>query len=243
MKTTTGLDAAVIRVLLEMTLLICFVSTIAFSATRGTDLPQAVVTYGFLASKSADFPARGVWAQAATVVGEMAALGRALESLNCDVTTRLGSAHRVFVVPVSPVGQWIGYVRKAETPPTEGSLFVTEPFNENRVLVVLSSVAPEWTTVFWVEARDQGYGAGLVYDSFKRGKISNVAHSMIGAVTCVSVADQDAILLREWAEPGSRPTMMGDVGRVFRLDLKQEKVTLESTEDSSGKRQCDSARP
>jgi hypothetical protein len=200
----------------------------ASAVVTSVDLPQTIITYGFLVGHYPDEFILGREPRT-PLASDMKALNDALNSLDCDVPIRLGFPHRVFVVPSLPVGQWIGFVRTADTPPDEGTLFVTEPLRTKpeRVLVVLSSVSPERTTVFWVERSVQGYASGLVYDSFKKGKISNENHTAMGAVTAVSAGEGEEILLKEWAEPGSRPRQMGSVGRVFRVDAARHEITLE----------------
>lgn len=202
----------------------------SLSAVASGSLSQAVITYGYLRSNHADFDQLLASGPTLAVARDMKALEGALDSLRCDVPTLLAFPHRALVVPSSPVGQWIGFPTTEESPPEEGTLFVTQPLRAppQRVWVVLSSVAPERTTVFWLEEGERGYVSGLVYDSFNKGKISNAPHTMIGAVTEVNLGKGDKILLKEWAEPGSRPGQMGAVGRVFQVDLARGEVTLKT---------------
>ena len=230
MRRTINPGVAASSVLLEVACVLTFAPGAGLSAVTSGDLPQAVIAYGFLSSNYAEFDQLLTSGPALSLARDMKALGSALDSLHCDVPIRIGFPHKAFVVPSFPASQWIGFARTAETPPEEGTLFVTEPLRRvpQRVLVVLSSAAPERTTVFWLGGDKQGYVSGLVYDSFNKGEISNSAHTGIGAVTSVSVGKSDQILLREWAEPGSRPGFMGAVGRVFQVDLTRGEITLKT---------------
>lgn len=91
--------------------------------------------------------------------------------------------------------------------------------------MIYSQVAPESTTVFWLEARKQGYVGGLVYDTFCKGKdkISN-SDDPINAVTAVSIEKGGQILLKEWV--GVRLNGMGPRGGVFQVDTARSQVTL-----------------
>jgi hypothetical protein len=156
---------------------------------------------------------------------------RALKAVGCDLTVRMALPGRAVILPVSSVGQRIGFKRAA---PTEGLTFVVKDGRAapQRVWVVLSSVAPERTTVFWL---DEDFKAGLVYDSFKKGEIRNAPHTAIAAVLAVTRVNGSQLLLEEWAEPGSRPGSMGAVGRVFQLDLTKSEMTLAAPEHLSGR--------
>lgn len=230
MRKTLNPGVAVSSLALGAACVLAFVPRNALRATPSADLTQAVIAYGFLSSNYGDFDKLLGAGSALGLAGDMKALEGALGSLNCDVPIRIGFPHRAFVVPSYPVGQWIGSIRTAETPPQEGTLLVTEHLRMKpaRVLVVLSSVAPERTTVFWIEGTVRGYLSRLVYDSFRKGKIANAPHTVIGAVTAASAGRSDEIFVKEWAEPGSRPRTMGSVGRVFKVDPARDEVTLKS---------------
>jgi hypothetical protein len=76
------------------------------------------------------------------------------------------------------------------------------------------------------EHSDKGYAAKLLFDSFTKGKIANET-TVAGAATSVSFEGENAILLKEFREPGSGP-FEHMMGRVFRLDLISETMTLVS---------------
>jgi hypothetical protein len=231
MKKTTNPVVAASSMFLEVLCLVGLALSSVLWCAEPVGLPQEIITYGFLSWNYGDVNKLLGSSASPGLAREMKALQGAFSSLNCDIPTRLSFPHKAFIVPSFPVGQWIGFVRTAETPPEEGTLFVTEPRRTKmpRVLVVLSSVAPERTTVFSIEERDGGYVSSLVYDSFKKGKIRNANHTVIGAVTAVSVGNGDEILLREWAEPGSRPGIMGSMGRVFQIDPNRDEILLKKS--------------
>ena len=198
----------------------------AGAALKTDKLPQAVVAYGFLASHYFDYYEM-VTSGTTDLARDLKAVNGAVASLDCRVADRMGSSHRAFIVPSSPLGQWIGFEWAGNFPPREGTLFVTEPLGKapGRVWVIYSQVAPESTAVFWLEARERGYVAGLVYDTFCKGK-DKVGNSddPINAVTAVSIEKGDQILLKEWV--GVRLNGMGPRGGVFQVDTARSQVTL-----------------
>jgi hypothetical protein len=199
------------------------------AAPEKGNLSQLLVAYGFLISHYPDEFLLG--RQPGTrLARDMKALNHALDSLGCDVPTRLAFPHRDLIVLSSSAAQWAGFPGGVGSPPEEGTLFVIQapPTASHRNWVVLSSVAPEETTVFWVEADKQGYATGLVYDTFKKGEVKNVRKTAIGAVAWVSIGQDGGILLREWAEPGSRGGHMGEAGRVFQVGFLSGDVSLKS---------------
>jgi hypothetical protein len=107
-------------------------------------------------------------------------------------------------------------------------LFVTDPLvgTSQRVWVVLSSVAPEETTIFWLERSDGGYRSGLVYDSFNKGVIQNEPRTAIATVTAVRIESSSEILLEELLEPGSRRNQRGAAGRVFQVKIEGAMATV-----------------
>jgi hypothetical protein len=81
--------------------------------------------------------------------------------------------------------------------------------------------------VFWLEEANRGYVARLLFDSFKKGKVSNET-TVVGAATSLKFESDNEILLKDWGEPGIGPAEFLRVGRVFRLDLSRDTVTLVS---------------
>lgn len=196
-------------------------------ATR-RNLPEAVIAYGFLRSNYGDFDQLLVSTSTFAAGRDMKALQDALDSLGCDLPTRLAFPHRDLVVAFSSDRNWIGFPRTNEFPREEGMLFVIRPLPTapHRTWVVLSSVAPERTTVLWLDGDKRGYVSGLVYDSFSKGVVKNAPKASIGLVISVSVAESGEILLKEWSEPGSRPHARGAAGRVFEVNSARRDITL-----------------
>ena len=199
-------------------------------ATQENSLSQALVTYSFLASHYSLnflFVPRNA---ADTLVRNMKALNDALSALHCNTPDVLAMSHAAVVVPASAYGQWFG-LEPAKTAPHQGLLFVTGPEtrNGNRVLVVVSGIGPDETTIFWLENTKGAFSTTLLYDSFKKGKVANSPGTVVGMVMAVRLEKDGDILLKEWAEPGSRPGIMGEMNRVFRLDPFRDTLTLVSS--------------
>lgn len=197
-------------------------------ASQDLRLSQQIISYGFLRSNYSDFDQ--MLQSNLAVAKDMKALQNALDSLHCDVPSLLAFTHRSFVLPASPQGQWIRSAMPTESMLQEESLFVTEPLSATpqRVFVVLSSGAPERTTAFWVEEKDGGYAARLVYDTFNKASIRNAPQLAIGVVVGVRLESDHEFLLEQRADLGSRPSIPGALGGVFRVDLSSGVVTQKS---------------
>jgi len=201
------------------------------SVAAGPSLPEALIAYGFLRSNYADFDKLLMSSSTFAAARDMEALQTALDSLSCDVPARLAFPHRDLVLASSAATAWMGFPTKAQSPSEEGTLFVLQPLPSapQRTLAVLSSVAPERSTVFWLGADKRGYVGALVYDSFNKGKVKNAPETVMGSVISVRVDESGAILLKERAEPGSRPHAMGETGRVFEVDTTRDDVILKTS--------------
>lgn len=209
-----------------LTLALAPVSRPASSESRS--LSQEIITYGFLVRHYPDNFLLASEPATTQLERDMRALGSALNSLGCDVPKMLAFPHRATIVPSSATGLWLSFPPRRDVPSQEGLLFVVESTSSQRTLVIFSRMGPDETTIFWVEEAKEGFSAELLYDSFKKGKISNAPNTNIGAITAVSLEKSHDILLKEWAEPGSRSGQMGEMSRVFRLDLSRDAVTLVS---------------
>ena len=214
-------------------LAICFVMLPMLSAQNpaytpaASGLPQAIVAYGYLRWDYLEFDRLLALIPELGLASDLRSLDKSLDSLHCDVPKRMALPHRALVLPPFPISEWFGFERPGAGNSTEdGWLFVTQAIGRSpqRVLVVLSSSRPEQTTVFWLEHGDGGYAARLLFDSFTKGKIVNET-TMVGAARSVSFERENAILLKEFQEPGSGP-FDRMLGRVFRLDLMSGAVTL-----------------
>lgn len=231
MRATAKLDVTASSLLLVagciLTLVVALNSEIV--APNKVDLSQAVIAYSFLRWDYLDLEKLFASDSNLPVVQNLKALDTGLKSLDCDVPTRLAVPHRALILPASPMN-WFGFERPAErNSPDRGWLFVTQSSGNGseRVLVVLSSASPDRTTVFWLEGRGSGYEANLLYDSLKKGRISNAA-TMVGAATEVKIEKNGEVLLKDWGEPGVGPREFARVGRIFRLDALHDIIALVS---------------
>lgn len=211
-----------------------FLSFLTLAAEAAVDirhLPDAVITYSFLGMHYPEVFHGLVMTGTTDMAREMKALDDAIVSLGCnDLWSHMWGSHRTFVVPSLPLGQRIGFEwTDRHFPPREGALFVTEPLGTApaRVWVIYSQVAPESTAVFWLEPHERGYRAGLVYDTFCKGKdqLSN-SDDPINAIISVSIEKGEQIVLREWR--GVRLNGMGARGGVFQVDTVRREVTMKS---------------
>jgi len=189
-------------------------------AQENNEAAQAIIVYGFLVEH---YPNDFLVASHATapLVKDMSLLASALDSIHCDVPTRLAFPHRAIVVPSSAADRWLGFRRLDKNRVQDGSLFVIEysRSGSQRILVVLSSLGPARTTVFWVEKSEGGYVGKLVYDSFKKEELAN--ETTLGATAEVKLANNNDVLIKELVEVGSGPLRWQFAkGRVFRVDLR-----------------------
>lgn len=193
-------------------------------------LPQTVITYGFLRWDYVDLDKLFASDTRLPVIRDLQALDAAVKSLDCDVPVRLAMPHKALILPSSPKDLWFGFKRlEGRSSPYRGWLFVTEPAQggSQRVLVVLSSASPDRTTAFWLEHTEAGYAVRLLYDSMKKGRITNAA-TIMGAATEVKIEKTGGILLKDSGEPGVGPREFVRTGRIFRLELSQGAVSLVS---------------
>ena len=106
-------------------------------------------------------------------------LEKNFEKLSCDINTRLSFSHVSFVVQ-DVFGSKYGDETRNNFNNQKSVMFVSVPLNKigNKVLVVLSSTAPNRSTVMTV---DNNLDVNLLYDSFIHGEKS-------GLVCCLSSA-------------------------------------------------------
>lgn len=222
--------ACVLGVLVGLSLASAQTPDLNSKQIRIRSLSQAVIAYSFLRWDYLDLDKLFASDASLQVVQNLQALDSALKSLDCDVPMRLAVPHKALILPPLPFNHWVGFRRTGgRNSPEGGWLFVTQPSGNSpqRVLVVFSSSSPEETTVFSIEEADKGYLAELLFDSFKKGKISN-ASTMMGAVTSIRLESNTEMLVKDWGEPGVGPPNAMRVGRVFRLDLSRDTVALVS---------------
>jgi hypothetical protein len=202
----------------------CFLS---LGAQQSNEVAQATIAYGFLVSH---YPNEFLVAPEPTIraAQDMKDLGNALESLHCDIPTRLAFPHSAIMVPPSLADRWLGFPSAAKNRSVGGWLFLIGPLGSasQRFLALLSSAGPARTTVFWLDKGKSGYVTKLIYDSFKKNELGRET-TMIGRTTKVRLGKNNDILVKELVEPGSGPQRWQfATGRVFRIDLSQGTITL-----------------
>jgi hypothetical protein len=200
-------------------------------ALGARDVSQAVITYGFLRWDYLEFDRLVSSSANLPVLQDLKSLDEAISSINCDVPMRMAGHHEALILPADLVGQWIGFERPGGRNSTETGWLFLIPSGRTaaqRVLVVFSSGAPEHSTIFWLDQTAGRYSVSLLYDSFKKGKVSNAA-TTVGAVTSVKLKEDNLILLSDWGEPGIGPPRSTGVRRVFRLNLLDGTIALDET--------------
>ncbi len=198
-------------------------------ANNGGGLPEAVVAYGYLRWDYKAFEELVNSSAALPIVKDLKAMNVALDSVRCDIPTRMAGPHQAMLLPPAPTGQWFSFPRpEGRSSPKNGWLFVTQLGEgvTQRVLVVFSTGAPEHTTVFWLNRSSAGgYSVDLLYDSSTKATVANEA-TTIGAVTAIRFENSGELLLKDWGEPGIGPAEFNNARRIFRLNLSGGPVIL-----------------
>lgn len=193
----------------------------------GPNAAQAIVAYGFLRWGDLEFDQLVASSPNLTLVQNLRALDTALKALDCDVRNRMAMASQQYVTALAfaPMRHWI-----ISPAPSAGSLgtwlfVLSPPGNSLRgTLVILATEGPSQTTVFWLKKVGRRYQTKLVFDSFKKGTISNDTTQM-GTVTTIQFKSGNSLLLKDWGEPGIGPAEFTRVRRVFHLNLSTDVVT------------------
>lgn len=101
---------------------------------NGGGLSEAVVAYGYLRWDYQGFEQLVNSSASLSVVQDLKALNVALESVGCDIPTRMAGPHQAMILPPSPTGQWFSFPRPGgRSSPENGWLFVTQPSGGGRV--------------------------------------------------------------------------------------------------------------
>jgi hypothetical protein len=152
-----------------------------------------------------------------------------LDSIHSAILSRLEHITYHYIVQSEMEGQNAGFVGEPSHDPNDpfvpckSILFVSTPIKQlgNKVIVVVSSVGPEQTTIFLI---DSCYSTKLVYDSFRdagRYKWS------IGSIYRIVVKKKCVLELYERMEPGGwQMPLLGVKNRVFILDASNGTVSL-----------------
>ena len=230
MRQTRNLAVIAISVLLGAWLALVPARSQTFASNPGQsdDMSpaQAIVTYGFLRYDYFGFDQLIASNPNLAVAKYLKSLDAALESLGCDLRTRMAPPHKLLALPSFPLGQWVGFPSSPKNSLGRWLFVMERPQTHQRgALVIFSDEGPGQTTVFWLEKSSGGYAAKLIFDSFKKGKVSNT-WTVVGAATSIKFQDQNQLLLMDRGEPQEAP----GAKRVFRLGLSQGSVTLVSPE-------------
>lgn len=200
-----------------------------FAQPASGDTAQELVAYRYLVARFGNtFLSRELHPPTTPLELQMEALGETLGSLHCDVRRRLAMSTESILVPSSDAERWLGLFKSRHT---AGSWLVVIQLSETsqHVLVILSSLGPAQTTVFWLEPTEQGYGVSLLYDSFKKNTISSPKWGMMGAASGVKFENNRELLLRELVEPGSgADPCLVEWGRLFRINVSTGRMQLVS---------------
>ncbi len=184
------------------------------------ELPSIVVSYGLFCARYDSFKLLE-----SNPHNVLIKLGKNIDTLPGGISTGLAFAHRAFIVQNNINNQISGFVRddkkslEASNVPFESLLFITTPIESfgNRVLVILSSVSPEQTTIFAV---DKKINVELLYDSINKNKITNIKNSTtLGSIYGVHVIRPGYFLLEERMEPGGRGLLSPTENRTFVVDV------------------------
>jgi hypothetical protein len=188
------------------------------------ELPDAVIAYGFLASTYyEDFPNFLRSIEGSDPLRKIKRMHGSLHGLGSDVPSRIAFSHSSFILYGDATTQDYGFRDANE--PYIGSLFVTTPLVllDGKVLVIISSVAPQHTTIFLL---DNTLKADLIYDSYKKHTFRNDGSMQepMASIYQIRSLGNGRFLLKERKFPGA---MGGGGGRILILDLPKLSVTVQ----------------
>jgi len=152
---------------------LCYAENIKFSYSS-SELPDIVIAYSHFCSHYID-EFKAVKLESSS---SFSLLGRNLDQLECDISTRLAFTHRSFIIQ-NIKDYYAGYKKIEKKPievskiPYEDILFVTTPIEDidNRILMLLSSIRPERVTIL---AIDNELNTMLLYDSFNKKRNAGI---------------------------------------------------------------------
>ncbi len=151
------------------------------------ELPSVIIAYSLFSSYYQDF--KSLWSSNEKP-WFLDKLQAALSELNCDIDLRLAFTHESYIVRSNTIRTFLSVDSiKSEL---KSVLFVTTPIKsyDNKILVILSSVSPERTTII---AIDNELGAELLYDSFNL-LVENVKMCSIHSIR---IEESDSFILEE----------------------------------------------
>ncbi len=199
------------------------------------DIPGSIVAFAFLTSNYPDFASLLKSENNYDFIDTFREIYRNMESLNCDIPTRLAFTHYYFVVQSNIVSNKSGFVRvkgrsvEESGIPRESILFVTTPIEsfDNNILIILSSVSPERTTVFSVNNKLKFI---LFYDSFKKpDAFEDKSSDRVGSIYSVLVDKPGYLQIEERVIPGGLGYFPPHEYRKFVIDVSGGKYRFFGT--------------
>ena len=162
---------------------VCFSEVASAPSMDPSALPMLIVTYAYDLAYDPTVTLR--------TGSTLSFLDAALVALNADVPRGLGFVRNVFVIQPAISGN------RYASEPDVSTLYVTPPLPTlgNQSLALISSVSPEATTIFTLDA---GMHAQLVYNSmtanvFSGGRVCDP----MGQVPMVTISSTGALILHE----------------------------------------------
>jgi hypothetical protein len=219
---------------LVLSLVFCFINSSAsnYNVTMGKDvrdeeylneeLPMIVIACDLLCSRHESFKCLE-----GSPKNPVIKLITNIDALGIGISTVMGFTHLAFTTENNIEGHMSGFIRvnnktlEESSVPFTNILFVTTPIKSynNHILVILSSVSPNRTTVFSV---DNKLDVNLLYDSFEKNEIKNVMDikgtRTIGSIYGIRVLKPGSFLLQERMEPGALGFASQYKNRNFRID-------------------------
>lgn len=128
---------------------------------------------------------------------ELSILNENLEQLSVGIPLEIAFVKHVFISQTNIPGHASGFPAQNEEAsdkpsiPYESTLFVTTPIESlgDKILVILSSVSPERTRIFTIDAE---YNAELVFDAVNKNHFENTT---IGSIHSMRVVKADKFIL------------------------------------------------
>jgi hypothetical protein len=197
------------------------------------EIPMLVISYSFVCSRPDEFKCLE-----SVRDNSLTRLGRNIDALPGSISTGMGFVHMALTVTndvgnasaqsMMGPGRWLQQM----TIPDVSILFVTTPIAEygNRVLVILSSVSPDSTTIISVDDR---LNVSLLYNSFLKNELKNkdkiLGSNTLGSVYSVRFVESGSLVLKE------RRRVRYDIDRLippreFLIDLRSGGFKLSMVE-------------
>jgi hypothetical protein len=187
------------------------------------ELPMIVIAYNMLCSRYESFKCLE-----SSPKNPLIKMKTNIDAFESGISTVMAFTHLAFTTENNIEGHMSGFIRvnnktlEESCVPFTNILFVTTPIKSynNHILVILSSVSPDRTTVFSVGKR---LDVNLLYDSFMKNEIKNAMDikgtRTIGSIYGIRVLKPGSFLLQERMEPGALGFAPPYKNRIFRIDV------------------------